>query len=376
MNIDNYLSKRTKYVKPTYQTSINLEGFINIGSGTPNFIPPDNILQKYKSSIDHNKLTYSSWSGLDDLKKAASKKLERENGYEADPYSEILITSGAQPAILATFMAILDIDDELILTSPYYSTYEEMAVICGAKIKPINTTPDTNYTASAIDIENSITNKTKAIALVSPSNPTGTVIKKELIKEIYNLTLKYNLLLITDEIYEHYVFDDHVHYSINSDCPEKNNVISIYSLSKGYGLTGIRVGYIVSNKNLIASIAPFHHAMNICAPINAQYASIEALNIGREWFDEKMIKVNKNRLLWIEFLNEMNLPYGESQGAYYICFDISKSNQTAKNVSLELRTKKQLIINSVGDKYLRASFMQDTEELKKGLEKLKRYFKD
>ena len=80
MNIDNYLSERTKYVKPTYQTSINLEGFINIGSGTPNFIPPDNILEKYKSSIDHNKLTYSSWSGLDDLKKAASNKLERENG--------------------------------------------------------------------------------------------------------------------------------------------------------------------------------------------------------------------------------------------------------------------------------------------------------
>ena len=103
-----------------------------------------------------------------------------------------------------------------------------MAVICGAKIIPIITTPDSNYTASAIDIENSITKKTKAIALVSPSNPTGTVIKKELIKEIYNLSLKYNLLLITDEIYEHYVFDDHVHYSINSDFPKKNNVISIW----------------------------------------------------------------------------------------------------------------------------------------------------
>ena len=114
--------------------------------------------------------------------------------------------------------------------------------------------------------------------------------------------------------------------------------------------------------------------MNICAPINAQYASIEALNTGREWFDEKMININKNRLLWIELLNDLNLPYGQSQGAYYICFDVSKMNQNAKKISLDLRNKEKLIINSVGDNYLRASFMQETEELNKGLDKLKKYF--
>ena len=112
--------------------------------------------------------------------------------------------------------------------------------------------------------------------------------KKEIIQDIYKLSVKHDVVLFTDEIYEHYIFDDNSHYSINSDYPEKNNVISIYSLSKGYGLTGIRVGYIVSNENMIASIAPFHHAMNICAPVNAQYASIEALNHSRLWFDDEM----------------------------------------------------------------------------------------
>ena len=376
MEHSKYLSERSKFVKPTYQTSINLDGYINIGSGTPNFFPPENVLEAYKKSIEDYKLTYTSWSGLDDLKVAASNKLKRENNYNADPYSEILITSGAQPAILASLMAILNINDEVILTSPYYSTYEEMAVICGAKIVPVTTDCHSNYTLDVNIVEEKITKNTKAIILVSPSNPTGTVLKKEIIQDIYHLSVKHDVVLFTDEIYEHYIFDDNQHYSINSDFPGKNNVISIYSLSKGYGLTGIRVGYIVSNKNMIASIAPFHHAMNICAPVNAQYAAIEALNNSRSWFEEKMKIVNVNRNLWIKTLNELDIPFGESQGAYYICFDVSKFLKNSKNVSQELRDKHKLIINAQDGKYLRASFMQDTDTLKIGLNKLSEYFKN
>ena len=185
MNVSKYLSERSKYVKPTYQTSINLDGYINIGSGTPNFFPPRQILDAYKKSIDDYKLTYTSWSGLDDLKVAASNKLKRENNYYADPYSEILITSGAQSAILASLMAILNINDEVILTAPYYGTYEEMAVICGAKIVPIITDFESNYTLDVNVVEEKITKNTKAIILVSPSNPTGTVLKKEINQDIY-----------------------------------------------------------------------------------------------------------------------------------------------------------------------------------------------
>ena len=188
--------------------------------------------------------------------------------------------------------------------------------------------------------------------------------------------MKHDVVLFTDEIYEHYIFDDNLHYSINSDYPEKNNVISIYSLSKGYGLTGIRVGYIVSNENMIASIAPFHHAMNICAPVNAQYASIEALNHSRSWFDEEMKNININRKLWIDTLRDLEIPFGESQGAYYICFDISKFKKSSKEVSQELREKHKLIINSQDENYLRASFMADKDTLEIGLNKLSEYFRN
>ena len=369
------LSSRTEFVKPTFQTSVNLEGYINIGSGTPNFSPPESVIQAFKESIDRRQLSYTSWSGLHTLKEAISKKLLKENNYFADPAAEILVTSGAQPAIFAIFLSILDYGDEVIIPAPYYSTYEEIAKICGAKVIPIQTNTHNNFTFSFDDFEQTLSEKTKLVVLVSPSNPTGTVLSKDLIDKVYNKLEGLDITLITDEIYEHYIYDDYKHYSLMSEHVEKKNIISIYSLSKGYGLTGIRVGYIVSNRDMIATIAPFHHAMNICAPVNAQYASIEALSLGREWFEIEMRNVTAARQLWIDFLEQLNLPYGIPQGAYYVCFDIGECQKSAPQVSKDLRSGHQLIINSVEDKYLRGSFMQDLEVLKSGLNRLKSYFR-
>ena len=182
------------------------------------------------------------------------------------------------------------------------------------------------------------------------------------------------LFLISDEIYEHYVFDSNSHYSVLSNSDMKDRTISIYSLSKGYGMTGIRVGYIVSNKDLIASIAPFHHAISICAPVNSQYAAAEALIDDRVWFEEIKSILNERRQIWMSTLDKLELPYGNPQGAYYICFDISKFKLPAKQISQMLKNDYKIIINPVDTNYLRGSLMQETETLKKGLQKLTTFF--
>ena len=263
MALQHKLSKRTKFVLPTFQSSINYSDHINIGSGTPDFTPPDNVLNVFKKSIDDNQLSYTPWSGLDLLKTNIAIKLKRENDITADPNSEILVTTGAQAAVMSIFMTILDEGDEVLIPSPYYSTYEEIARICGAKIVPIVTESSNNFTFKINQILPLLTEKTKAIILVSPNNPTATVLPEELVKGVCKIVKSKDLFLISDEIYEHYLFDHNSHYSVLSNNDMKDRTISIYSLSKGYGLTGIRVGYIVSNKDLIASIAPFHHAMSI-----------------------------------------------------------------------------------------------------------------
>ena len=130
----------------------------------------------------------------------------------------------------------------------------------------------------------------------------------------------------------------------------------------------------MSNKDLIAAIAPFHHAMSICAPVNSQYASIAALNLGRDWFNTILEDVNKRKETWKTVLDELNIPYGQPQGAYYICFDISKYEMKSSQIAAKLRKEQKIIINSVDDRYLRGSFMQDPETLQDGLNKLKKFF--
>jgi len=245
MALQHKLSKRTKFVLPTFQSSINYSDHINIGSGTPDFTPPDNVLNVFKKSIDDNQLSYTPWSGLDLLKTNIAIKLKRENDITADPNSEILVTTGAQAAVMSIFMTILDEGDEVLIPSPYYSTYEEIARICGAKIVPIVTESSNNFTFKINQILPLLTEKTKAIILVSPNNPTATVLPEELVKGVCKIVKSKDLFLISDEIYEHYLFDHNSHYSVLSNNDMKDRTISIYSLSKGYGLTGIRVGYIV-----------------------------------------------------------------------------------------------------------------------------------
>jgi aminotransferase len=376
MALQHKLSKRTEFVLPTFQSSINYSDHINIGSGTPDFTPPDNVLDVFKKSIDENQFSYTPWSGLDLLKTNISIKLKRENNITADPNSEILVTTGAQAAVMSIFMTILDEGDEVLIPSPYYSTYEEIARICGAKIIPIVTESSNNFTFDINQILPLLTDKTKAIILVSPNNPTATVLPEELVKGVCKIVKSKDLFLISDEIYEHYLFDNNSHYSVLSNNDMKDRTISIYSLSKGYGLTGIRVGYIVSNKDLIASIAPFHHAMSICAPVNSQYAAAEALIDDRGWFDAVNAILNVRRRMWMSTLDKLELPYGDPQGAYYICFDISKFNLPANEISSILKKDFKIIINPVDTNYLRGSLMQETETLKSGLQILTKFFKN
>ena len=374
MDIKKKLSKRTEFVLPTFQSSINYSDHINIGSGTPDFTPPENVQDAFKKSIDNKKFSYSSWAGLDLLKENISIKLKRENNVSADPDSEILVTTGAQAAVMSIFMTILDEGDEVLIPSPFYSTYEEIARICGARIVPIITESSKNFTFNINQIPPLLTERTKAIILVSPNNPTATVLPDALVKDVCKIVNSEELFLISDEIYEHYVFDSNSHYSVLSNSDMKDRTISIYSLSKGYGMTGIRVGYIVSNKDLIASIAPFHHAISICAPVNSQYAAAEALIDDRVWFKEIKSILNERRQIWMSTLDKLELPYGNPQGAYYICFDISKFKFPAKQISQMLKNDYKIIINPVDTNYLRGSLMQETETLKKGLQKLTTFF--
>ncbi|UCH27211.1 MAG: pyridoxal phosphate-dependent aminotransferase [Trueperaceae bacterium] len=370
MEYQRYLAARTERIRPGRQTSVNLPGLINMGSGTPDFEPPDFVFEAMRKAVDERQIQYTLWAGTTELREAIAVKLERENRFTVDPEREILVTSGAQEALMSIFMALLDPGDEIITPAPFYGVYGEVAHILGASLVPVETTVESDFTVTADAVRAAITPRTKALVLVSPNNPTGTVLPEETLREMAELALEHNLLVISDEIYEHYVFGSHRHVSLATLPGMRERTISIYSLSKGYALTGLRVGYVVAPAPLIEAVLPFHHAMTICASTVAQSGAVAALREPRDWFDPILAEYDRRRRLWMTMLDGLGLVYGEPQGAYYVAFDVSPTGLSSAEFSKRMREEAGVILGSAGANLMRGSLMQASPQFEEGLERI------
>ncbi|MEM7738275.1 MAG: pyridoxal phosphate-dependent aminotransferase [Deinococcota bacterium] len=373
--ITRLLAQRTQHVKLGWQSSVAVPGLINMGSGTPDFEPPKAIFDAMHEAIDARHIRYTPWAGIPALREAAATKLARENNLTIDPEREVIMTAGAQEAVVAVLMALLDSGDNVLMPSPHYSVYSDCADMLGASVIPVMTKREDNFLIDVNALEAAITPRTKAIILVTPSNPTGTVTPESTLKAVADLAIKHDLIVVADEIYEHYVFDGHKHISLATLPGMRERTISLYSLSKGYALTGLRVGYIVAQPDLLQAIMPFHHAMMICASSVAQYGAVAALSMNRDWFEPHLAEYDRRRKLWMSTLDNLGIPYGEPQGAYYVCIDVSPTGHDAKTVSQRLREDVKVVINPAGQHFLRASLMQASPQFEEGLERVTTCFK-
>ena len=276
MDYAKYLSQRALELRGSLgrQTSVPLPGLINMGSGTPDFTPPAFVMDAMRRALDEGKIQYTAWTGIPELRRAIADKLHSENNIEIDPDSELITTSGAQEALMATLMALLNTGDEILTPSPNYDEYARDARILGGTLVPVPTTLETNFTVTAAQLAAAITPRTRALIIVTPNNPTGTVLPEATLKDIAALAVERDLLVISDEIYEYYTFDGHKHVSMASLPGMKERTITINSFSKSFGLTGMRLGYIAAPAPLIEAMLPFHHAMMICANVVTQYGGV------------------------------------------------------------------------------------------------------
>lgn len=372
--MNRFVSERAQRVEIQPQTSIDTEGLINLGSGTPDFKPPQFIIDAMKASLDQGKLQYTKWTGMPAVRQAIADKLSRENGLEVDPDTELLVTAGAQEALMSVLMTLLDPGDEMLIADPHYGVYSRAAKIAGGTLIPVPTQIETNFTPNRADFEAALTPRTKGIILVSPSNPTGTVLARETLESMVALANERDLVLISDEIYEHYVFGGHTHTSLATLEGARERTITINSLSKGYALTGIRIGYVVAPAEYIQAMLPIHHAMTICAPVTAQHGAVAALGRGRDWFAPILSEYDRRRTVWIRALDEMDLPYAEPQGAYYVFVDIRPTGLDAQTFVRRARDEAKLTLGTggggAGEGFLRGSLMQASPFLEEGLERL------
>lgn len=326
---------------------------------------------------------YSETSGLPALREEIVKKLKRDNNLDAD-VSEIVVTVGAIEGLAAAVMAVVDPGDEVILPSPTYSTHIRQVVIASAKPVLVPTIEEEEFALDIEGIRSAITDKTRAILYCSPLNPTGTVFSEEQLRQLAQIALEHDLMIITDEAYEYFVFDGKRHFSIASIPEMKEHVVSCYTFTKTYAMTGWRVGYLHADRQLIPQITKAHIPFAICAPVVSQYAALGALRGSQNCVTEFREHYLAARNLMCDRLNSLDSVFQyQKPGGSYLMFpkilvkEGKDSTAFCKKLLREAKvsTTPGIAFGPTGQSHLRLSFCVSEEMINKAFDRMETYFK-
>ncbi len=377
--INRLASQRAREVSATLarQTSINAPGMINLASGTPDFATPPHVVEAGQRAIAEGKTVYTAWAGLPALREAIAEQLRREKGLSVDPANEIIVTAGSQAAMLTVTLALLDPGDEVLVPTPFYDEYRRDIMLAGATMVPVPTRLEDNFEVDPDALERAVTPRTKAMILISPSNPTGAVIERATLERIAALAQRHDLLVIWDELYERFVYDGFQHVSLAALPGMWERTVVINGFSKCYGMTGWRIGYVAAGRAISDALLPIAHGMTICAPSMAQYAALAAITGPSDWFDEILAEYDRRRRLWIQALDAMGLPYGRPRGAYYIMPHIGSTGLSSQQFAKALREEANVMIGGAGgatdpfnEGFVRCSLAVPYTQLEQGLERM------
>ncbi|MFP4022513.1 MAG: pyridoxal phosphate-dependent aminotransferase [Candidatus Paceibacterota bacterium] len=316
---------RTKNVRLSVIKEIELKASkypdaISLAQGIPDFDTPAFIKRRVERALKRGVVAkYSLSPGLPELRELIEESLEKENMY-FDWEKEILVTAGSIEGITATIMAITDPGDEVIIPEPTYTSYREVINLSGCQPVFVSLDERNGWSFDVERYKDSITEKTKAIFYCNPNNPTGTIYTKRQLLELADLAEKYDLFLISDEVYKDFIYDQKEFFSL-AEIPElRKRVIRIFSFSKAYAMTGWRVAYLHSDENNIKEIIKVHDNLVTCAPVISQYAAMGALEIVEGKVDDFTKKYNKRRELICERLKRLVhiFTFVRPDSAYYV----------------------------------------------------------
>ncbi len=347
---------------------------IGFGAGEPDFDTPDNIKEAAKKAIDEGFTKYTAASGTPELKKAVCDKFKRENNLDYSP-DQIIISNGGKQILSNIMKAVLNKGDEVIIPVPYWVSYPEEVKLSGGV--PIFCETD-KLKIKADLIKKQISERTKILILNSPNNPTGAICDKEEIEKISELAVEKNFLVISDEVYEHFIYNGKKHYSIATFGEEiKKLTITVNAVSKTYSMTGWRIGYSAGPLDIIKAMSSIqsHETSNPCSI--AQKAALEALTGSQESIAKMKQEFDKRRKVMVECLNNIKGIHCQMpEGAFYAFPDISETGMKSMEFCERLLEEaKVAVIPGIGfgaDNNVRLSYATSMEDIKKGIERIKK----
>lgn len=321
------LSKRTETFTDSVirrMTRVSLRyGAVNLSQGFPDFDPPREILDRLAEVTREDFHQYSITWGAQNFREALAEKQSRLMGRTIDPNGEVVVTCGSTEAMMAAMMTVANPGDKVIVFSPFYENYGADAILSGAE--PIYVPlypPEFNFNAD--ELEAAFKQRPKALILCNPSNPCGKVFTYEELKLIADLAEKYDTFVITDEVYEHIVYEPNKHIYFASLPGMWERTISCSSLSKTYSITGWRLGYIIAPPHIIDVAKKVHDFLTVGAAAPLQEAAVTGLRFGDDYYKWLQDKYTRKRDLFLKGLDDLGIAHTVPQGAYYVLLDISE----------------------------------------------------
>ncbi len=300
----------------------NKYGAVNLSQGFPDFDPPKAILDRLAEVAHEDYHQYSITWGAQNFREALAAKQTHYMGRAIDPDSEIVVTCGSTEAMMTAMMTVTNPGDKVVIFSPFYENYGADTILSGAEPIYVPLTPPAfNFDPEVL--ENAFRQHPKALILCNPSNPCGKVFTRAELETIAALAKKYDVYVITDEVYEHIVYAPHTHTYFATLPDMWERTISCSSLSKTYSVTGWRLGYVIAPAPIIERAKKVHDFLTVGAAAPLQEAIIPGLKFGQDYYDDLLQKYTHKRDLFCKGLDDLGLVHNIPQGAYYVMLDIS-----------------------------------------------------
>lgn len=377
------LSEKVRSVPPSgirryFDIAATMTDVISLGIGEPDFVTPKHISQAGIESIEKGHTHYTSNSGTTELRFALSNKLEELYGIRYDPESEIVVTVGVSEALQCTMLALIDPGDEVLVVEPCFVAYKPSVVFAGGTPVVVPTFVENDFEATADELERAITPRTKMIFIGYPNNPTGAVMSRERLIEIAKLAEKYDLLVLSDELYDRLVYGvEHVCFPALPGMKERT--ILLGGWSKNYAMTGWRVGYACAKPEILGAIRKVHQYMIMSAPTMAQHAALQALEHGEEDVRAMVNEYDQRRQTIVAGLNTIGLPTFEPRGAFYAFPDVRSTGLTSEEFSEKLLFEERVAaipgdaFGASGAGFVRMAYANSMANLEEALTRIERF---
>ena len=350
---------------------------IVMGRGDPDFDTPEHIVAAAKEAMVHHHADYVPPQGLLALRQAIAERVKRVNGIEVDPETEVVVTNGGQEALFLMVLAVIAPGDEMIVPEPNYNTYHDSLSFAGGVKVEIPTYADADFRADPEAVRRAVTDKTRALLLVSPNNPAASVIAPDDMQAMLKIAQEHDLMILADDIYDLFVYDDFQHVSPASLPGGKERTLTLNALSKAYSMTGWRLGWIVGPADLMARVTELKAAISGGTSVISQYAGIAALTGPQAPVAMMAAAYKRRRRLVLDALDAMGMRYGLPQGGQFVFADIGFTGMDSAEVAQKMLTDQHVLaypgsaFSKDRKNYLRMTFLQPEDTLKEGLERMK-----